>query len=215
VLALLLAACFPPPLDESGRRCDVMHTCSSGFLCFDGVCLKPEDVDAGPDNWIDNGGFERLTDAGEPIGWRSLPAASGGDLDSSSTYHYEGVRSVRLFSPDGGDQPGVQQSAANVRNTVFGQIWCARAAARSNQDAGLIVRLFVRERDDAGVVVGENTPNSPRAGPEWIVLEEKYSAEGAARMDVRVVNGNRIRKQDWLWVDDIRLKRSPNTECTW
>ena len=44
--ALLLASCFPQPLDESGRRCDEMHTCSSGFLCFDGVCLKPEDIDA-------------------------------------------------------------------------------------------------------------------------------------------------------------------------
>jgi hypothetical protein len=193
-----------------------MHTCSSGYLCFDGICTLPQEVDAGPDNWVDNGGFERINDAGDPVSWRPLPPAQGGDLVSDSTYAVEGSRSVKLFSPDGGDLPGVQQLSAAVRGTQAGQVWCARAWARSNSpDGGLGALLYVRERDDAGTVIGENTPSRVRVPAEWTLLEEKYVAEGAARMDVRVTHLNRVRKVDLLWVDDIRLKRSPTSECSW
>lgn len=187
-------------------------------MCFDGFCSRPEQVDAGPDNWLTNGGMEQVNDAGDPIGWRPLPAASGGDITTDTTFVHEGVRSVRLFSRDGGDQPGVQQTfAAELRNTKPFQVWCARAWVRSNSpDGGLGAQLFVRERpSDGGAVLGENTPTRVRVDTRWTLLEERYEAEGADRLDVRVTSLSRVRRQDQLWVDDVQLKRSATEVCAW
>ncbi|MBL8954180.1 MAG: hypothetical protein JNK82_25610, partial [Myxococcaceae bacterium] len=180
---LLLAACFPPPLDESGRRCDAERACGAGWVCFEGFCTLPEAVDAGPDNWLLNPSFEQVNDAGNPLFWRSMPAASGGEIITDTTYVHEGRRSVRLYSLDGGDQAGVMVTAANeVRPTVFGQVWCARAWVRSSTDAGFLVGLYLRERIiDGGVTVGENTPNRVRVPASWTLFEERYVAEGADR----------------------------------
>ena len=222
VLALapvMAAACFPAALDESGRRCDKMdRPCGTGYVCFDGVCYLPSEVDAGPDNWLANGGFEQLSDSGFPLLWRALPASQGGDLVTDTQQVHEGERSVRLFSPDGGDLPGVMlTTAGEVRNTAFGQVWCARAWVRSNNAGGALgALLYIRERpNDGGATVGENTPFRARVTTEWTLLEERYVAEGAERMDVRITHLARIRKQDLLWVDDVRLKRSPTDQCTW
>ncbi len=217
-LLLLATACFPPALDESGRKCDADRACGAGYVCFDGLCTTPEAIDAGPDNWLENGGFERINDAGDPLFWRALPAAQGGDLATDTTYVHEGLRSVRLFSPDGGDQPGVMVTTADeVRPTVFGQVWCARAWARTNSDTGHLVGLYLRERViDGGVTVGENTPNRVRVPNQWTLLEERYVTEGSDRMDVRIQHLNRLSgKGPLLWVDDVRLKRSPTENCTW
>ena len=216
--AVLLAgaACFPPALDESGRRCDVNRACGTGYVCFDGLCTLPEAVDAGPDNWLLNGSFEEVNDAGNPLFWRSLPPAQGGEIDSDTTVVRDGVRSVRVYSPDGGDQAGVMVTLANeVRQTVFGQVWCARAWVRSSTDAGFLVGLYLRERVDGGVTVAENTPNRIRVPAQWTLFEERYVAEGGDRLDVRVQHINRPGKQAQLWVDDVRLKRSATTECSW
>lgn len=215
---LLLTACFPPPLDETGRRCDRDRPCGDGFVCFDGVCSRPEEIDAGPDNWLPNASFEQINDAGDPLFWRPLPASSGGDITTDSTYVKDGMRSVRLFSRDGGEQPGVQQTfAAEIRNTTRGQVWCARAWVRSSSpDGGLAARLWIRERPaDGGAVIGENTPGVVRVDTSWRLLEESYFAEGADRLDVRVTSNNRVRRQDQFWVDDVRLKRSVTQQCTW
>lgn len=218
-LVLLPLACFPPPLDESGRRCDEAagRACGSGYVCFDGICSRPEDVDAGPQNWLENGGFEKVNDAGTlPLLWRDLPA--GGDIASDTTTVHEGLRSVRLFSRDGGEQPGVMQTASGeVRNTRFGQVWCARAWARSNSaDAGLSAQLFVRERpNDGGFTVAENTPARVPVGTAWTLIEERYVTEGAERLDVRIINVRPVRKTDVMWVDDVRLKRSATDTCSW
>jgi len=215
-LLAVAVSCFPPPLDESGRRCATDRPCGSGYVCFEGICTLPERVDAGPDNWLQNGGFERINDAGDPLFWRAMPATSGGDLTTDTAFAFEGTRSVRLFSPDGGDQPGVLVTTSNeVLGTAFGQVWCARAWARSSSDAGFPVRLFVRERSSTGTIIGENTPTNVRVATQWTLLEERYQAEGADRMDVRVQHTNRIGKQALLWVDDVRLKRSATQECSW
>ncbi|MBK7857036.1 MAG: hypothetical protein IPJ65_00170 [Archangiaceae bacterium] len=221
VVLVVLWACFPPSLDESGRRCDEAQGrgCGSGYVCFDGLCSRPEDIDAGPDNWLTNGGFEKVNDAGSmPLLWRNLPVGQGGEIASDTTFVREGVRSVRLFSRDGGEQPGVMQTTAGeIRDTRFGQVWCARAWVRSTStDGGLGAQLFLRERpDDGGVAVAENTPNRVRVSTEWTLLEERYVAEGAERLDVRVVNLGRVKKGELLWVDDVRLKRSASSSCTW
>jgi hypothetical protein len=216
---VLVLSCFPPPLDEEGRMCDESagRGCASGYVCFDGLCR--EHPDAGPDNWLDNGGFERtVNDAGFfPQLWKAMPSNVGGEIASDTLDPYEGLRTVRVFSRDGGELAGVMQTlAGEIHDTRLGQVWCARAVVRSNVDGGLLAQLFVRERpDDGGINVGENTPDRIRALADWSVIEERYVAEGAELLDVRVQNFNRMKKGEALWVDDVRLKRSATMTCSW
>jgi sugar lactone lactonase YvrE len=40
LLALALSACFVPPYDPQGKRCDPSHACPDGFSCIAGACSK-------------------------------------------------------------------------------------------------------------------------------------------------------------------------------
>ena len=214
LLALALAACFPNALDEAGRRCDRERRCGEGFTCFEGFCARPEGLDAGPDNVLTHGGMEQVNGAGEPLGWQPL----GGQLTTDTTVVHEGVRSARLFSPDGGERLGLLQTAdAELRDTRPLQVWCARAWVRSTHpDGGHPVQLLLRERPiDGGAALAESDAGPVPVDARWTVLEQRYEARGADRLDVRLISVNPAEPQDMLWVDDVRLKRSPTEVCSW
>jgi sugar lactone lactonase YvrE len=48
LLALALSACFVPPYDPQGKRCDASHACPDGFSCIAGACSKGCDAPAPP-----------------------------------------------------------------------------------------------------------------------------------------------------------------------
>lgn len=213
LVALLFAGCFPPALDETGKRCAFDRPCGDGFTCFDLVCQPNDGIDAGPDNWLLNPDFERLNDAGRNIlSWRVV----NGDLDPDKLQPHEGKFSARVATIDGGETPSLIPIAAPVRNTLAGQTWCTRAWVRTEGtgDAGLAVGLYVRERHDDGGT-NESTPSRPRVYGEWLLLEEQFIAEGAERMEVRIAFGRQGRKGEALFVDETRLKRSIDGTCRW
>ncbi len=211
--ALLFAGCFPPALDESGKRCAFDRPCGDGFSCFDFTCQPNNAIDAGPDNWLVNPGFETLNDAGRNIvSWRVV----NGDLDPEKQLPYEGKISARISTADGGETPSLTPSVAPVRNTLAGQTWCTRAWVRTEGagDAGLTVGLSLRERHDDGGI-NESTPSRPRVYREWLLLEEQFITEGAERLEVRVAFGRQGRKGEVLLVDETQLKRSIDGTCRW
>jgi hypothetical protein len=214
LLSLALAGCFPPPLDETGKRCAVDRPCGDGFTCFDFFCQPNDRIDAGPSNWVVNPNFEILNDAGRNVAsWRGV----NGNLDPETNDPHEGMYSVRLFSnQDGGETPSLVPVNPPVSNTLAGQTWCAHAWARVEGvgDAGLQVALFIRERHDDGGT-NESTPPRPRIYREWAPLEERFVTEGAARMDLRITFGRQARKGEAVVVDQVRLKRSADGVCRW
>jgi hypothetical protein len=213
ILGLFLSACFPPPLDETGKRCASDRPCGDGFTCFDFFCVGNGAIDAGPSNWLVNPDFETLNDAGkELVSWR----ASVGDLDPEPNEPHEGKFAARLYSIDGGEQPVLIPSSPPVRNTLAGQTWCAQVWARSENvgDAGMTVGLFIRERHDDGGV-NESTPARPKVFREWVQLEERFVTEGADRLDVRIAFTRQATKGEAVVLDEARLKRSADGVCRW
>lgn len=213
VCGLALSGCFPPPLDETGKRCAANRPCGDGFTCFDFICTANDRIDAGPANWILNPNFELLNDAGKDlVFWRAV----NGDLDPTMSFVHEGKLSARLYSIDGGETPALVPINAPVSNTLAGQTWCARAWTRVEgvNDGGMQVALFIRERRDDGGVT-DSTPARPRVYREWVELEETFITEGAERLDVRVVFGRSARKGEAVVVDQFRLKRSADGVCRW
>lgn len=213
LLSLLWAGCFPPPLDETGKRCASGRPCGDGFTCFDLFCQPNRSIDAGPANWLVNPDFETLNDAGRDfVGWR----ASVGELEPETLAPHEGKLAARLYSADGGEQPVLIPTAAPVKNTLAGQTWCAQVWARAEYagDAGMTVGLFIRERHDDGGV-NESTPARPRVFREWVQLEELFVTEGADRLDLRIAFTRQAKKGEAVVIDEARLKRSADGVCRW
>jgi hypothetical protein len=214
--AALGVACFPPPLDETGRLCDDTRPCDTGYFCFDGVCGRVGEIDGGPDNWIPNPSFELLNDAGTGLlDWQRTGAGQSTVVSDNARAH-TGLHSARLTSSDGGS-PAVLTNPPPVLRTHDQQVWCARAFVQSNSvDGGVSAVLFVRERDDAGTAVNENTPARPAVpSQQWLELDERFIAVGAARLDVRVGFATKADPGDALWVDDVQLRRSVDGNCVW
>jgi hypothetical protein len=216
VLGVGAFACFPPPLDETGLLCDDTRPCDTGYLCFDGVCGRLGEIDAGPDNWIANPSFELFNDPGPaPLDWQRAGPGQATLIADNARAH-TGLRSARLSSADGG-APSLLTNPPPVLGTQDQQVWCARAFVQSNSaDGGILTALFVRERDDTGTVVNENTPARPSAPvDQWLEVDERFICVGAARLDVRVAFGRASTPVDLLWVDDVQLKRSVDGTCVW
>lgn len=214
--AALGVACFPPPLDETGLLCDDTRPCDTGYFCFDGVCGRLGEIDGGPDNWILNPSFELLNDAGTALlDWQRAGAGQV-TLVSDNALAHTGLHSARLTSSDGGT-PAVLTNPAPVLRTHDQQVWCARAFVQSNSlDGGVTAALFVRERDDAGTTVNDNTPSRPPVpSGRWLEVDERFIAVGAPRLDVRVSFGAAAHSGDALWVDDVQLRRSVDGNCAW
>lgn len=213
VLGFVLGGCFPPPLDETGKRCASDRPCGDGFTCFDFFCTANEAVDAGPSNWVVNPDFETLNDAGRGFAsWRAI----NGDLTPDSLEPHQGLYAARLFSIDGGETPSLVPTVIPFKNTLAGQTWCALAWARAEGvgDAGLPVGLFIRERHDDGGT-NESTPARPKVFRDWVLLDELFVTEGAERLDLRVAFGRQAKKGEAVVVDEVRLKRSADGVCRW
>ncbi len=209
-----LGGCFPAALDESGLRCDATRACGEGFLCFDGRCSRPGEVDAGPDNWLPNPGFEEVLLDGGVVAW--VVRGGRGALETADPHlgHY----SVRMFSvQDGGQTPSLQTWVDPVRDRPPGETWCARAFVRADTplDAGVLVGLYLRERDDAGTNVSQSVPSRPLVGAGWVQLQESFITLGAPRLDARVGFIQQAQLGQSIVVDDVALKRSATTGCSW
>jgi hypothetical protein len=217
-VACSAVACFPPALDDTGRRCDVVNlpprNCDDGEICFRGVCGRVGEIDAGPENWLTNPSFEDLTDGGDIIGWHWQPTSTGRLAISDATVSHGGLRSVRLITKDGGDTPRELTVPAPVSGTFPGEVWCATAWVRSNLDAGVSAALIMRENDDAGMTVFQGEPDRPRVRTEWQQLQEEYQATGAATLDLRVTFGAIANRGEVLWFDEVTLKRIVSGHCT-
>lgn len=210
---LLLCACFPPELDETGKRCDPVagRSCGEGYTCFDFICVATDAVDAGPDNWLPNPDFENLNDAGNLIGWH----ATAGAVEPDPVLAHQGKYSARLFSDDGGT-PSLITNVVPVKGTLKLQTWCAKAWVRTESvaDAGINVALFIRERHDDGGT-NDSSPSRPKVYGVWVSMEESYVTEGAEKLDCRVTFNTKPKKNEQIWVDEIRLKRSATGVCSW
>ena len=210
----LVAGCFPAPLDETGKNCSADHPCGDGFTCFDLRCFSNDGgIDAGPENWLLNSDFEMLNDAGSILGWR---AVNGADLDPDSFAPHHGNYAARIFSDDGGT-PTLVPNQPPVKNTLLGQIWCARAWTRAEYagDSGMPVVLFIQERYDDGGTPNNSTPTRPKVYREWVLQEESYVTQGADKLDARVAFGQRARKGEAVFVDEMKLKRIVSGPCIW
>lgn len=212
---LLLAGCFPDPLDETGLSCDDTRACGPGYTCFDLHCFKIGEVDAGPSNWLPNPGFEDLTDAGQIALW----AGRNGVMTPYTAFPRSGLRSARLYSLlDAGETPALQTQTVPVRDTLPGQTWCGLAWVRADtpNDAGVQVVLLFRERDDAGTVIQQSTPTmKPLVGAGWINLQESVVTQGASRFDLRIAFNSKALPGQFIEVDDVALKRSATNQCSW
>jgi len=212
--ALLASACFPSPLDVTGKRCDEARPCGDGFVCFDGVCFLEGEVDAGPANWLVNGDFEDwLPDGGCP-GWTVKP----GRLTREAQAPHRGLFAARLWGQrgDGGNTPAVFPSLPVVQPKA-GQTWCAEAWVRTvPSEAGFAVQLNIRETLDGGAVVGP-TARGRTIGRDWERMENAYTptADGVS-LDVRLVFGTApTNSVDAIIIDDVTLRRSPDDTCRW
>jgi hypothetical protein len=217
---LILAAavsCFPPPFDETGYPCDDAHRCGPDFTCFDQQCLRPDQIDAGPDQLLVNGSFELLQTDGGISGWQT----TSGDVLAERVTVHDGLVAAKLVpDKDAGTAVILLPNVPPVKSLLSGQAWCARAWLRANVQGGGTVQLNIRERNDAGTVLGQSAAANVKVGNSWLLLQEDYLAQGppvgATKLDVtiRSVNGVLV-PGEYLLVDDVRLKRTVKLPCAW
>jgi len=215
LLVLALARCFPDALDVTGLPCDGMHGCGDGYTCSDDVCYRVGEIDAGLANWLPNPGFEESLDGGNNIAdW----AVRNGKFAVYTVAPHSGLRSARMFSTmDGGESPALTTQLVPVHDTFATDTWCGLAWVRADtpNDAGVQVSLFLRERDDAGIQINQNTAQKVLATGAWQPIEEKLGTIGAPNLDFRVAFVKPALLGYSVDVDDVAMKRSPDTNCVW
>ena len=213
-VVVLTTRCFPPPLDVAGKRCDASRPCGDGFVCFDEVCYREGEIDAGPDNWLANGDFEDFFPDGGCVGWVARP----GRLTQETTNPHGGHSAVRLWGQagDGGNSPAITPLVA-VPGPRSGQTWCAEAWLRTiPTDAGFNVQLTLRETLDGGTVVGP-TAKVKVVTKDWQRMENAYvpTTDGVS-LDVRIgFSSPPTNTAAAIIIDDLRLKRSTTDTCLW
>ncbi len=211
---LLLSACFPGPLDETGERCDPDHGCGDGFTCFDLHCQRTGAIDAGPANFLLNPDFEELDDGGAIAQWR---AAAGDVVQTGSAHH--GLFAARLFSPDGGTFPTLLPQPTPIQLTLLGQVWCARGWARAEYSddggTGLPSRLDIYERFIDGGTPNASATGFTRVTREWLLFEQRLVTAGDGKLDVRIETNQKFKKSEAVVIDEMQLKRSIDGVCRW
>jgi hypothetical protein len=116
VLAVLLVgACFPPPLDETGKRCSESRPCGEGFLCVRAGCLREDLFDGGLDE--DDGGLDAgdaTDDGGSDGGLARDGGADGGGMNGGTDGGTDG-------GADGGVDAGPELAPETnlLRNASF------------------------------------------------------------------------------------------------
>jgi hypothetical protein len=209
----LAVACFPPPLDETFLLCDDTRPCDTGYQCYDDLCQRIGEVDAGPDNWLLNPSFENTNDAGtQALNWAR--GGTGSAIVSKLQAH-TGILSELVFSIDGGN-PQTVSVPPPVNETLAGQTWCARVWVKANvDDGGVTGQIVIRERSDAGSMDYPGT--RLRAGTQsWVMVQTQMKKlVTPSTLEVRIGPGVKLDVGQLLWVDDAQLKRSLDETCTW
>ncbi len=132
--AVLLTGCFPPPLDETGKKCDAVRPCGEDYSCVSGFCVNGF-VDAGRDAGRDAGPPDGgPPDAGPPDGG---PPDSGPYDAGSMNVLLNGDFEEVLNNVPIGWKGGTVNSIANVSSVTTPVSSGQRAAKLSAIDGGL------------------------------------------------------------------------------
>jgi hypothetical protein len=87
--------------------------------------------------------------------------------------------------------------------------------ADTPNDAGVQVSLFLRERDDGGAQISQNTAQKVLATGAWQAIEEQTLTTGAPNLDFRVTFLKPALPGYSVDVDDVAMKRSTDNNCVW
>ena len=239
IAVLVTWRCIPDGLDETGLLCSNTRTCSAGWQCIAGACVRDDDVkpidggvDAGHDGGTDAGGdagidggldggvpigvnllfnpdFEEVNSDGGIRGWRG----SAGLL-TSSNLPFTGLHSARL-NGDGGNLSLVTSNDP-VRGTVQGQLYCARVFARTQRTSRpIVIALYIRDKDNMGG--STQSSNGTRAtlpfDGSWVQVDESLSSLGLGRIDVRVATIDPLDGGETLLLDNAYLMRPDGGSC--
>jgi hypothetical protein len=235
-VSLLAAACVPPALDETGRRCSTDRPCSEEYFCVEGRCaldaaMPDAGVDGGADAGLDGGfdagadagfdagvpidinllqnpGFEELTSDGGVRAWRTTNNAALVAAPQGKSGLRAGKVVPALF-----DFMGLQPTNEPVKGTEQGQLYCARVYVKSNLARPFNVVLQIRDRDTLGTYQSSNGTQLNVSDGGWVSLEEAYSSLGLGRLDIRLSSTGRADAGETLLVDDALLFRSSKSVC--
>lgn len=158
-------------------------------------------------NLVLNPGFELQTAAGAVRNWRALTGTITHGVPARTD-----PAAGRLWI-GGNANPAMQSDIANGP-TTFGLVFCARAYARHEHDAGLTVSLIIRERaPDGGFIDLSNGSGSAITKGSWQAMTETYRTAGdGSGIDVRF-STSRFEPDASVLIDDVLLFRSCSTQC--
>ncbi|MBM4783081.1 MAG: hypothetical protein GQE15_35840 [Archangiaceae bacterium] len=182
---------------------------------FDGSVPDASVADAGFDagafpcdvNLILNPSFELQTATGGVRNWRALTGTITHGVPARSD-----PAAGRLWVGGNGN-PAMQSDVASGP-TSFGVVFCARAYARHEHDAGLTVSLIIRERaPDGGFIDSSNGSGTAITKGSWQPMTETYRTAGEGTgVDVRF-STSRFEPDASVLIDDVLLFRSCSTQC--
>lgn len=158
-------------------------------------------------NLVLNPGFELQTATGAVRNWRALTGTITHGVPART-----GPAAGRLWV-GGNANPSMQSDIASGA-TSFGMVFCARAWARHEHDAGLTVSLIIRERaPDGGFIDLSNGSGTAVTKGSWQPMTETYRTAGdGTGIDVRF-STSRFEPDASVLIDDVLLFRSCGTQC--
>lgn len=172
-------------------------------------------VDAGFDagafpcdvNLIANPGFELQTAMGAVRNWRAIAGTVTHGVPARTD-----PAAGRMWI--GNNANPAMQSDIVSGPTTFGVVFCARAWARHEHDAGLTVSLIIRERaPDGGFIDLSNGSGTPITKGSWQPATESYRTAGdGTGIDIRFSTA-RFEPDASVLIDDVLLFRSCSTQC--
>lgn len=229
-----LTACFPPPYEELGRRCDVARLCSSPLVCCLGRCAtqcdeedggSPDagtadggDPDAGadggedagpPPNLLPNPGFE--APAGNTGG---VPAWRGNSslVTVETTRRHSGQQAARVTGQAVGPQQSLMTTQqAPVEGPRPAELFCAQAWVFVAGDGGSLPRMQFREFDRGTPIQTVSNKDVTLRG-QWEQVVAGYTAQGLEALELRFFQPSAL-QGDYFLVDDAELWRSSTGGC--
>lgn len=158
-------------------------------------------------NLIANPGFELQTATGAVRNWRAIAGTVTHGVPARTD-----PAAARMWIGNNAN-PSMQSDIVSGP-TTFGVVFCARAWARHEHDAGLTVSLIIRERaPDGGFIDLSNGSGTPITKGSWQPTMESYRAAGdGTGIDVRFSTA-RFEPDASVLIDDVLLFRSCSTQC--
>lgn len=160
-------------------------------------------------NLILNPSFELQTATGAVRNWRALAGTLTHGIPARTD-----PAAGRMWVP-GMANPSMQSDIASGP-TSFGLVFCARAYARHEHDAGLTVSLIIRERaSDGGFIDLSNGSGTAITKGSWQPMTETYRTAGdGTGVDIRFTTA-RFEPDASVLIDDVLLFRSCSTQCVY